>query len=195
MQLKKITGFILNIRPHLEFDRIVSVFSSEFGRVYVFAKGVRRITSHRGSHLDLFNYVEMEVEESSKTGRAKKYLREVAAQQPFKSLKNKPTSFAAACIIASFLERMLPEDSPERTVFRLTQKTFHALDSGSEAKKILFMYFLKTLRVLGHLPPILPKRRAREMLWRALQTLDPQLTLNARRTLGIFSSFESSLSS
>lgn len=198
MQHKKITGIILNIRPHLEFDRVLSVFSYEFGRIRIIAKGVRKITSHRGACLDLFNEVQMEIEESGKLAQGKLYLREVTVTDSFKNLKANPLSFAAGCIIASFLDRIIPEHSQERSLFRLTLRTFQALNvraSRRDAKETLLTYFLKTLRILGHLPASLPKRNMRTVLWQTLQNLDPQLTLNARRTLGIFSNFESSLSS
>ncbi|MEK7171769.1 MAG: recombination protein O N-terminal domain-containing protein, partial [Patescibacteria group bacterium] len=63
MILKKITGIILSQRPRGEFDRMIEVFSYEYGRMLVLAKGVRYIKSRRSFHLDLLNLVNMELEQ------------------------------------------------------------------------------------------------------------------------------------
>ncbi len=108
MQFKKIKGIILNIKPHMELDRGLSVFSKEYGRIFVMAKGVRKITSQRGFHLDLFNYSTMEIEECGVGASAKHYLREISTIQTFGGIKMNPVNLAAACLIGLFIERMIP---------------------------------------------------------------------------------------
>lgn len=186
MLYRKLTGFILNARPSAEYDRIISIFSREMGLVRIIAKGIRRIKSRRGCHVDLFNYVQMEVEEG-KSGRRARYLREISTLEPFTGLKSNPRSFSAACIIASFLLRIVPEETPQRTLLALTKKTLESLESGGDPKRALFAFFLKAARLLGFLPNSLPKNQARGELFKILNDLNPQFTLYARRTLGIFS--------
>lgn len=186
MLYRKLTGFILNIRAHSEYDRVIAVFSREMGLVRIIAKGIRRIRSHRGFHMDLFNYVQMEVEEGKSGGRAR-YLREVATLEPSTGLKNNPKSFSAACVIAFFLLRIVPEETPQRELLALTKKTFESLESGNDEKRALMSFFLKATRLLGFLPNSLPRNRVRDELFKTLNDLNPQFTLYARRTLGIFS--------
>ena len=197
MQHKKITGIILNLRPHGDFDRIITVFSSEWGKVAVIAKGVRRIKSNRSFHLDLFNMVSMETELSRGGGNGIgiHYLREITTLRPFQTMKKNAECFAGACLIAGFLSRILPECAPQKNLYCLTQRTFEALDYDGRTRTLLLVYFLKALRLLGHLPHTLKKRELRGTLEKTLIALDPQFTLTARRTLGIFSKLESTRSS
>lgn len=188
MRFTKINGIILSNRPLRELDRKISVFSYEMGKIFLVAKGVRKITSNRSFHLDLLNHVTMELEESSKHSGGPFYLREVSVRESFQKLKKTPSSFAAGCIIASFLERIIPESIPHKTLFVLTQKTFEALHRNNNPALALRAYFLKMLQLLGYLPTTIASRDTRQILWRTITNLDPQFALTARRTLGIFPS-------
>lgn len=190
MQHKKITGIILGIKPYQEMDRLLSVFSLEYGCLSIMAKGVKKITSQRGFHLDILNIVKMELEETGISGYSKFYLREIEITNSLKNAKMSSSSFAACCVIASFLKRTLPERSPQKTIFGITQKTLESLDKGKEPSGVLLQYFLKTMRIMGYLPKTLPKETLRTALWKTLTQLDPEFTLTTRRTFGIFSKLD-----
>lgn len=197
MKLLKLTGFILNRKPFGEFDRTLSVFSHEYGLVRVMAKGIRKIHSARSFHTDLFNHVRMEIEQSGNGERIANYLREISTLKNHTTMKQSPKLFSSACLIAAFLLRTLPHDSQQKEIFELTEKTFQSLNRKEEIeiKEILQNYFLKTIKQMGYMPNTVPREQMREMLWKTLRDLDPQLTLQARLTLGIFSNFDSTSSS
>ena len=196
MKLIKLTGFILSRKPFGEFDRTLAVFSHEYGLVRIMAKGIRKIKSVRSFHTDLINHVRMEIEQSGNGERCANYLREVSTLENHTIMKQSPKLFSSACLIAAFLLRTLPHDSPQKEIFELTEKTFKALNRKEEPeiKEILQNYFLKTIKQMGYMPNKVPRDQMREMLWKTLRDLDPQLTLQARLTLGIFSNFESTSS-
>lgn len=189
MQPQKVSGIIIGIKPHKEFDRAFLVFSHKYGILHVVAKGVRKVPSRRGFHIDLFNYVKMEIEKSA---RHILYLREISTVNIFKKMRKQPMSFAAANIIASFLTHNIPPEFPQKKLFILTRKTFETLDKiDKDPGQILFVYLLKTMHILGYLPERIPKKHLRATLRKSLENLNPQLTLTARRTLGIFSRLKS----
>ena len=113
-----------------------------------------------------------------------KYLREISTIETFAELKLSHDSFSAACLISAFLMRHLPMEAPQKTLFALTKKTLEELNKNKSPQKILLTYFLKTLRLLGHLPNKLPQNKLRQIMWQTISDIDPQLTLNARRTFG-----------
>lgn len=49
-------GITIKIRESGETDKILSVFTKDFGRIEIFVKGARNIKSKLNPHLDLFNY-------------------------------------------------------------------------------------------------------------------------------------------
>lgn len=172
----------------MEFDRLITVFSCESGIIRVVAKGVRKISSRRSGHLDLLTRVNIEIEESGYGGiHAPKYVREAATVNAFVNMKANPEYFSAGIIISSFLLRLLPEQTPYQELFALTEGAFMRLNAReTHTREILRFYFTEALKMLGY---------AGENIARALKEIDPQFTLNARRTLGIFSSLESTRSS
>lgn len=195
MQLKKIKCIILNIKPHGDFDRMLDVFCEETGRMRVIAKGVRRIKSRRGCHLDLLNYCRMELELCGAAAAKTPYLREVFTLNGFPNIKKNLSVFASACLIACFLQKTLPEKAPQMHLFKLTKEAIEALNNLKNSKTILFHYFSKTIKLMGYLPYVLPEKQLRNLLAETLEMLNPQFTLKARRILGIFSNFDSRISS
>lgn len=52
-----VEGIILKRKAAGEADRILTVFTKRFGKIRVIAKGVRRITSRRAGHIEVFSRV------------------------------------------------------------------------------------------------------------------------------------------
>ena len=50
-------GIVLKRRNTGEADRILTVFTKKYGKIRVIAKGIRKITSRRSGHLEIFNNV------------------------------------------------------------------------------------------------------------------------------------------
>lgn len=55
------TGIVIKITDFGEADRFVDLVSKDHGLVNLIAKGARRITSRKASHLDLLNLVKFQV--------------------------------------------------------------------------------------------------------------------------------------
>lgn len=197
MQRNKITGIIFRMTPHGEYDRVVVVFSEERGLTAVVAKGIRRARSRRSFSLDLLNEVAMEVEASAMGQNKVPYLREVSALQHFSVLKKRPQAFAAGCLMASFLLRVLPRNSPQPELFRLAHDMLAALNRQETENPgpVLFTFLLKAFRLMGHIPNEVSAKNAQSLLNRALSALDPQFTLQARRTFASLESLERTKSS
>ena len=196
MKVKKVSGIILKISAFREFDRVIWIFTPEHGVMRILAKGVRRSKSHRSYHLDLLNNVDMELEEVGQHPSTRLYLREVRTNDHHSTIKADPLRFCTACIIASFLVRMVPESSmPQPELFEITIKTLAYLNNPTPPPDILQTYFLKAIKCLGHMAHTLPKESLGKSVWDSLEELDSQFTLQARRTLGIFSRAESTRSS
>lgn len=195
MMHEKLTGLVLGMKPFSEFDRILFFFSEESGLTPILAKGVRRAKSRRAFHLDILNHLSIEVE-SNVTPGTPRYLREVTSLSVFSTLKQKPHLYAAACLAASFLRNILPHGAKQPELLQQTLTLMTALEeTDGTPEELLRKYFLDAATCLGHLPNHTSKPKDTEWLLKFFRELDPQFTLRARRTLGIFSNFESTRSS
>lgn len=188
MHIQKITGFILKHYSHREFDRILRIFSHEYGLISVIAKGVRRSNSRRSFHIDLLNYVSIDVSEpkTAAGGKPVLYAREITPINTFQNLKKHPVDFVTACIIARFILRTLPDHTSQQDIFLLTKNTFDALEIQGTQELTLRTYFSAALHRLGYLPKEIEGTPGTDILKKGFSYIDPEFTLYARRTLGIF---------
>ncbi|EKD66911.1 MAG: DNA repair protein RecO, partial [uncultured bacterium] len=59
LSVYRVSAFILRRSNVGEADKILTIFSKKIGKLRVIAKGIRKISSRRGPHVDLFNEVSM----------------------------------------------------------------------------------------------------------------------------------------
>ncbi len=57
MNFLKDTGFVIKMVNVGEADRYLTVFSKESGKIEILARGVRKISSRRASHIELLNLI------------------------------------------------------------------------------------------------------------------------------------------
>ena len=55
----KADGIIVARKNFGETDKLVTIFTKQYGKKVVLAKGIRRITSRRAPHLELFSAVSL----------------------------------------------------------------------------------------------------------------------------------------
>ena len=186
----KLEGIIIKIAAYKEYDRLITFFSPLDGIMRVIGKGVRRPGSQRSYHLDLFNKVDVELEASGKTSLLW-YLREIHTREHYKNIKKEPWRFGCASIITLFVGRMVPEGAPHQAeLYELMIQAFDALNTIENANPsaTVFTFLIKAVKLLGYLEHTLKPTMLETELLAQLDDLDPQFTLQARRTLSIFSS-------
>lgn len=54
-------GIVLARRNFGEADRILSIYTKNHGRISVIAKGIRKTTSKKRGHLEIFSYIKFQV--------------------------------------------------------------------------------------------------------------------------------------
>lgn len=54
------TGIILSKRNYGEADKIITIYSKDFGKITLMAHGVRRPKSRKRGHLEIFNYIKFQ---------------------------------------------------------------------------------------------------------------------------------------
>lgn len=186
MHTQKVSGIIVGNRPHKELDRAIRIFTREYGIMYPLAKGVRKITSQRGCHLDVLNYVSIELEQPSRS--VMHYVREVTPREYFKVMKSDLQAFSIGCFISQCIVRILPDGTPHEEAFTCTLSALEALNQpGANTTQIATTFVLKIANMMGMIPPTVGTNSLDQAAWSALEAFDPQLTLTARRTLGSFS--------
>ncbi len=149
-KLYKTEGIVIKSQNTGESDKILSVFTKDFGRIELFAKGARKINSKLNQHLNLFDYSRLVFVVG------KEFLRITDAEK-ISSWDMISASFAkleSGARITRFLDRMLKGQEKNAAMWNFIIEALSCLNSDvSSNKDIVFLekiIFLKILFFLGY---------------------------------------------
>jgi len=143
----KTEGIILGKKSLLNRDYLVTIFSKDMGKLKVFAKGIKKITSRRLSHIETGNLIHAMV--SVKADRY--YLQETTLISGFAKVKNNPKRIGHLYEYFYILERLLPENQKENSLYCLTVNFLVELSNNQDFSEInLTNYINMMMQKLGY---------------------------------------------
>ncbi len=140
-------GFVLYKKNLLKDDKLISIFSDNFGKITCFAKGIRKITSKRLSHLETGNFIKFTI---SKRGEFN-YLQESEVMWGFSKIKSNPEKLEKLYTVLFILEKILPQDEKEIIVLDKLQLFLKKLNNSLENFNNLDSFLIEILIQLGYL--------------------------------------------
>ncbi|PIU37240.1 DNA repair protein RecO [Candidatus Roizmanbacteria bacterium CG_4_8_14_3_um_filter_34_9] len=143
----KTEAIILKKKDLLNKDVLISVFSQDLGRLTLFAKGIKKITSRRSPHLQTGNLVNILV--SHKNERY--YLQESELLSGFSELKKDEKKVSNLYLFLFVLECLLPEQQKETKAYNLTKNFLIDLSKSTKPNSIAVKYLSDIMMQLGYL--------------------------------------------
>ncbi len=101
-------AIVLNSRPQRENDRIVDIYTKNFGRLNVRVIGGRRILSKLAPHLDTFNMVTVRLVEKNQIT-----VTDVMTDERFGKERQDPIFYPSALKIISLVRSLTPLAAPD----------------------------------------------------------------------------------
>ncbi len=143
----KTEGLVLRKRPMPNQDKIITIFTKELGKVNVFAKGIKKITSRRLPHVQTANLINSVLYKKNDFF----YLQESSLISGFTEIKKDPKKIKNLYLFFFVLERLLPENQPEPPVYNLTKKFLIELSKITKDNTVINTKFLnELLKLLGY---------------------------------------------
>ena len=140
-------GIILKRKSAGEADRILTIYTRQFGKLRVIAKGIRKIHSKRAPHLEVFRRVRF----SSTKATPINYLTEVESIGDSQYSLTNLRSVTGAYYICELVDAFMPEKMENEEVYELLLRAIVALQS--EKQEIVIREFPRLLLVLlGYYP-------------------------------------------
>jgi len=141
-------AFVLKKKPMLEKNLRLTLFTQKYGKMALFAYGIKSIKSRRLSHIETGNLIEAIIEER-KEGY---YLKESQLISSFFLIKKNPPKLRVLYLFLFILDRLLPENQKEEKAYWLTYDFYKGLAKMERLdKKFFFKYSNKLLITLGYL--------------------------------------------
>jgi len=140
-------AIVLNKKPLLDNNLLLTLFSENLGKINVFAFGIRKITSRRLSYFQIANFLKVIVEKKEE----RFIVKEVALISAFYSIKEDKAKWEYLYQFFYILNKILPENVKDEKNFFLTLDFLISL-SKKEYDYDRFNYYLnKLLKNLGYI--------------------------------------------
>lgn len=143
----KTEAVVLKKKDLLNKDVLISFFTQDLGRLTVFAKGVKKITSRRSPHLQTGNLINILI--SNKNDQY--YLQESQLISGFSELKKIDNNVKQLYSFLFVLDRILPEQQKETKIYNLTKFFLIDLSKSPKSNTIIVEYLTKAMKLMGYL--------------------------------------------
>jgi len=155
------TGIVLKRRDYQENDRLFCLYTRDFGKIEVVARGTKKITSKLKGYLEPFYLVKLMIAK----GKFFDKLANCNTIKSYNNLRNDPTllGFALINYLAEGTDGLISGQTLQADKFNLLLETLDILeqeitgDLTERKERLLFIasiYFLKLLGLLGYQPEI-----------------------------------------
>ena len=141
----KTEAIILKRRNVGEADKLLTIFSKKLGKIQVKAAGIRKLTSRRSPHVELFNLSELSLYQ----GRSMPILTEVVSFKHFPEIKEDLTKVGFAYHICELIDGLCAEGQENEYVYHLLAETFQRMCGQEDLLTIVHEFEIDLLTALG----------------------------------------------
>lgn len=143
-------GIVLKHNDYGEADRMLTVYTRQKGKVRALARGVRKVRSRMGGHLEPFTLVSLLLA----TGRHWYVVSQAEAKDTYTSLSEDLEIVGYASYVVEILDRFTFEEEENSALFRLLATTLDRLNKGDDPLLAVRYYEVRLLDLLGFRPEL-----------------------------------------
>ena len=147
-RLYKTKGIILGRRDYSESDRILSIYTKDFGRISLLAKGVRMPKSRKRGHIEIFSLVNLQ----AVRGKGIDIMTEVEIIDNFSKIRKNLKKVALAYYFMEVIGKTTSENEHNQKLFESVLKYLEVLKYESRLKDLRLNFIHSILVDLGFWP-------------------------------------------
>lgn len=148
MKNANVSAIILGTKNIGESDKFVFLYTSEFGKIRVVAKGARKMTSKFTGHLETLNVCTVALY----FGKSQTIIQELITKDVGAKAHANFDQAGSALQIAEITNRMLFESQSIDDLFKLIEETTLELQTSDKSLVIILSYIIKFLDMAGLMP-------------------------------------------
>jgi DNA repair protein RecO (recombination protein O) len=149
-RLYRIDAVILRRADFGEADRLLTVFTPERGKLRVLAKGVRKTTSRKAGHVELFMLTDMLVAQ----GRTWDIISQAEIIEPYRDLRESLDKTGHAYYLAELVDRFTEEHDANAPLFQLLTLALAHISHSDDPFVALRYFELHLLSLTGFQPQL-----------------------------------------
>jgi DNA repair protein RecO (recombination protein O) len=148
----KTEGIIIGKFNSNEFDKLLVVYTKDFGKILVKAKSLRKKEAKMKSQLEIFNHVHLMLAK----GKNMDTISGVALKNGFPNLRQDLNPLAAVYYICEVMDKMIVGSEQDEKIWQLVLKFLNFLEEKPRNKttigKLINRFEYNLLTFLGHKP-------------------------------------------
>lgn len=144
------TGIIIGRTNFGEADRVIRILTPDYGKISAVAKGVRKIKSRSGGHLELFGEVALMLA----TGRNLDIITSARLRWYPHALAGAYDRLGLAFAIATAVDRLTEPGQAAAHLYNLVNEALRAIDAGAGGPLPEIWFKLRLLDALGYRPEL-----------------------------------------
>jgi DNA repair protein RecO (recombination protein O) len=141
----KTEGIILKRINFGEADRLVTVLTKHHGRLRLVAKGVRRLTSRKKGHLELFTRVSLQIAR----GKNLDLITETSTLADYAQLRQNLNRVRIAYLFAELIDELTAENQEQVAIYELLGDALAKLNSKTASNNLIAEFEKNLLTLLG----------------------------------------------
>ena len=146
----KTEGIVLKQMPLGEADRILTLYTTDLGKLRAVARGVRRPKSRLAGHLEPLTRASVSVSE----GRSLDHIAEAETLQSYRGLREDLELVSKAMYLADLVDSFTVDRSPSLALFNLLAGSLARLESARSADSVLRYFEIQLLHTSGFGPEL-----------------------------------------
>lgn len=145
--LIKTRAVVIKSQDYKENDKIVWLFTEEFGKISVLVRGVKKKNSHFVSGATLFSYGNYLLF----AGKGMYTMNEVMVIESFKNLMASLETLAYGSYVCELINMAIPDKEENKELFKLLVSTLYLIKNQvSDPELLSCAFLLKLLRITGY---------------------------------------------
>lgn len=141
-------GLVLKRKDYKEADRIITIFSQDYGKVTVLAKGVRKLKSRKRGHLEPFSLIFFQAAK----GKNIDVLEEVETIYSFQKLRKGLKKATVAYFFVEVIDKVLREGEVNNDLYKIMLFYLRSLLKAKELKRLRENFIKDVMINLGFWP-------------------------------------------
>lgn len=163
-------GVIIGKNNQGEFNRMLILYTEDFGKLKLFGKSIRKESSKLRFGIEPFSLIEVEFIE----GRTRKTLTDVKIINSYSTINKNIEKIALGNKIMENLNDLIKGEEKDLKIWNLVEKTFNRINDSNKGF-IIYQYFFWTLiSILGYKPELYYCSQCRRDINSKNLTLSPE---------------------
>lgn len=146
--LQKSEGIVIRTIEYGETNKIVTIFTREWGKVGVMAKGAKKPNSRLASITQPFTYAYFLIRKSTRLGG----LEQGESIDSLRGIREDIFKTAYASYILELLDKGVENNRPNPFLFELLLQTLQYMNNGEDLEIMTYIFEMKMLNIYGLYP-------------------------------------------